>query len=176
MTASKDHIPSGLSPQIKSSKLAAIVSGKQPSKKVPNLIQEFSQVVAIKGIDPTFSFSMTQKRMLTKCYKFIDNDTEREAAVIHVGAKLLRRTSTNGGVSGASISVEKQQQLGDSSSISSCSCKLGCADLVTCKFSTKQHADEAAFGCPWEPVTFVNEVCKVGHPQSFVSALPKEVA
>ena len=162
-------------PQIKSSKLAAIVSGKQPSKKVPNLIQEFSQVVAIKGIDPIFRFSMTQKRMLTKCYKFIDNDTEQEAAVIHVGAKLLRRTSTNGGVSGASISVEKQQQLGDSSSISSCSCKLGCADLVTCRFSTKQHADEAAFGCPWEPVTFVNEVCKVGHPQSFVSALPKEV-
>ena len=162
-------------PQIKSSKLAAIVAGKQPSKKVPNLIQEFSQVVAIKGVDPTFNFSVTQKQMLSKCYRFVDSNTEQETAVVHVGAKLLRRTSTNGGVSGASISLEKQQQLSGSLAISSCACKLGCEDLVTCKFSANQHSDEVAFGCPWDPLVFVKEVCKVGHPQSFVSAIPKEV-
>ncbi len=49
-------------PQIKQAKLAAIVAGKQPAEKVPNLAPEFSQVVAIKGVDPAFNFCVTQNR------------------------------------------------------------------------------------------------------------------
>ncbi len=113
--------------------------------------------------------------MLTKCYRFVDSNTEQELSLVHAGAKLLRRTSRNGGVTGASISVEKPQQLGDSFAISSCSCKLGCEDVVTCNFSANQRNDEVAFGCPWDPLVFMKEVCSAGHPQSFVSAIPKEV-
>ena len=120
----------------------------------------------------------TQKQMLTRCYRFIDRDTQQELAVIHVGSKLLRRTSYNGGTSSAPISVQKQQQLAvvDSDGLfSSCDCATRCENLVTCEFAAGGHSDEVAFGCPWDPVAFVQEVCKVGHPRDFISALPKEV-
>ena len=165
-------------PTVKQSKLAAILSGKQPPKKVPNLVQEFAQVVAVKGVHAGFSFAVTQKQMLTRCYKFVDKDTQQELAVVHVGSKLLRRTPYKGGSSSAPISVQKQQQLAvvDSEvSISSCSCAKGCKDLVTCEFAPTGSSDEVVFGCPWDPVVFVKEVCKVGHPRDFISALPKEV-
>ena len=141
-------------PTVKPSKLAAIVSGRQPPKKVPNLVQELSQVIAVKGVDPSFNFSVTQKQMLTRCYRFIDRHTQQELAVIHVGSKLLRRTSCNGGTSSAPISVQKQQQLAvvDSYvSFSSCNCAAGCENLVTCEFAASEHSDEIAFGCPWDP-------------------------
>ncbi len=152
-------------PPVKASKLAAIVAGKQPPKKVPSLVQEFAQVVAIKGVDPAFNLSVTQKQILSKCYKFVDKATKHELTVVHVGSKLLRRTSINGGTSGAPISVVKQQQLGTVDS----------SRLDFREFSANQFSDEVAFGCPWDPVVFLKEVCKVGHPQDFFTALPREV-
>ena len=164
-------------PPVKASKLAAIVAGKQPSKKVPNLVQEFSQVVAGKGVDTAFNFSVTQKQVLTKCYMFVDKETKQQLSVVHVGSKMLRRTSLNGGTSRAPISVVRQQQLGvaDSSGyeVSACSCNSGCNNLVTCEFSANQFSEEVVFGCPWDPVAFLKEVCKVA--QDFVTAVPKEV-
>ena len=165
-------------PTVKMSKLAAIISGKQPPKKVPNLVQEFSQVIGVKGVNTSFQFAVTQKQMLTKCYKFVDKHARQELAVIHVGSKLLRRTSYEGGSPSAPISVQKQQQLAvvDSEvSFSSCDCAKGCKDLVTCEFTASGNSDEAVFGCPWDAVVFVEEVCKVGHPRDFIRSLPKEV-
>ena len=75
-------------PPIKTSKLAAIVSGKQPPK-TPNLVPEFSQVLAIKGVEAGFIFELTQKQFLKECYKFVDKTTKQELASIHAGAKLF---------------------------------------------------------------------------------------
>ena len=66
------------------------MAGKQPPKK------EFAQVVAIKGVDAAFNFSLRQKQMLTKCYRFVDKHTKQQLSVVHVGSKMLRRTSING--------------------------------------------------------------------------------
>ena len=175
-SAARDHIRE---PPVKASKLAAIVSGKQPPKKVPNLVPEFSQVMAIKGVDSGFVFSVIQKQILVKCYKFVDKITQHELATIHAGSKLLRRRSINGGMPSAPISLVKQQQLGsnvaDDFEPSSCSCTAGCNCAVTCEFSANEISDEVAFGCPWDPVKFLTKVGEVGHHQNFVAALPREV-
>ena len=102
--------------------------------------------------------------------------------LVHVSAKLLRRT-TKGGDDHTPQLCQPQDSLVQSTSsdvlgssfsaAGKCDGKCNPLKYVAC--TNNRISDELAFGVPCEPVEFLQQVAKVGHPQHIFDGLSDEI-
>lgn len=161
---------------IKSSHQASIASGRQPTKKIPPLVPEFQFLQHISGIPFDHKLPLDSKQCLTKCIQFLF--PSQAPVTVHVHSKLLRRTK-KGGDSGAKISGD--QQLGSDQSMSDTTVHVDCQceEVVVADFGTRDwrgDACELVFGHYWDPLPFIEQVNRVGHPQHIFKGLQDDVA
>ena len=172
-------------PSLKPSKLklvqnAAIAVGNQPTKRIPSLVPEFSKVIQVTNVPCDCVLPLSSKRYLTQCVQFSSSATSK--TVVHVSAKMLRRT-TKGGDDNTPQLFQPQDSLVQPTSsdlVVSClsaagKCDGSCNPLKSVACTNNRISDELAFGVPWEPVEFLQQVAKVGHPQHIFDGLSDEI-